>query len=431
MRYAMKVLWLCSQPINIIAEQLDMPKVILGGWLEGIALNLVKQSDIEFFYLFPNMKHNHQDFHRVQGINFIDFGLQGLDKKIYREKFKNLLMSKSFDIIHVFGTENKILNQLILECDENKVVMSLQGIMSEIYKNNLNFIFRYHRFENRFKHFLACCLLTYNQAQFYFRARSENAVIRRIKNVIGRTDWDRICVQQLNPDIQYYSNNEILRDVFYKSSKWDIRRKEDHRIFISQGSYPLKGLHFVLKAMALLKLEYPDVRLVIAGEDITKNQALSAKIGISYSDFIQQIIHSEKLENHILFTGALTASQMNDELLKSHVFVIASTIENSPNALGEAMILGVPSVCSKVGGITSMVTDEIDGQLFESGDAFALATKIRNIFDDETQVLELSKNAIKNAEKRFNITNNISSLVAIYQSIISENCSGQPGSISE
>ena len=97
----MKVLWLCSQPINIIAEQLGMPKVILGGWLEGIALNLVKQSDIEFFYLFPIMEHNHQDIHRVQGINFIDFGLQGLDKKIYRKKFRDLLMAESFDVIHV------------------------------------------------------------------------------------------------------------------------------------------------------------------------------------------------------------------------------------------------------------------------------------------------------------------------------------------
>ena len=428
----MKILWLCSQPINIIAEQLKLPKVILGGWLEGIALNLARQEGIEFFYLFPNSNHDKQSIHLLQKIHFIDFGIKGLNRAMYRSKFNLLISNDEFDVIHVFGTENKVLNDLIQECDVRKVVTSLQGIMSEVYKNNLNSIFRYHRFKNGFKQMLAQSLLMLNQRQLFQRAYFEKKVLTKIVNVIGRTEWDKACIERLNPNVKYFTNNEILREEFYNSKKWEVNSKEKYRIFVSQGSYPLKGLHFILKAMAELKHDYPEIELIIAGEDITKNQALSAKIGISYSNFIQHIIYKEELEKNVHFTGALTASQMNDELIKCHVFVIASTIENSPNALGEAMILGVPSICSKVGGITSMITDGFDGLLFESGDALALANKIRNIFDDDVLSKALSKNAIKSAEMRFDREENIKSLIKIYQSVCTSfGSKGQPGSISE
>lgn len=413
----MKILWLCSQPINIIAEQLKLPKVILGGWLEGIAENLSAQENIELFYLFPNFSHNKQNSYDIQNIQFIDFGIQGLDVREYLANFKRILENNEFDIIHVFGTENKILNTLVSECDTNKVVTSIQGIMTEIYKENLFSIFRYYKYSSSVKQIFAQFLLTFNQIQLYLRAKSETKVLKRIKNVIGRTEWDKKCIQEINPNIKYYHCNEILRNEFYKPEKWNIRSKEEYRIFFSQGSYPLKGLHFLLKAVADLKNDYPTIKVIVAGENVLMNQAITAKFGISYSNFIQEIINSESLNNHIHFTGALTETQVKIELLKSHIYINASTIENSPNALGEAMILGVPSICSNVGGIPSMINDNIDGLLFASGDSNNLSNEIRKLFEDEKLDVKLSKNATKNAEKRFNQNQNILRLVEIYKSI--------------
>lgn len=62
--------------------------------------------------------------------------------------------------------------------------------------------------------------------------------------------------------------------------------------------------------------------------------------------------------------GKLTAGQMRDRYLASSLYVCCSALENSPNSLGEAMLLGMPCVSADVGGIPSMFTDGVDGILY-------------------------------------------------------------------
>ena len=55
---------------------------------------------------------------------------------------------------------------------------------------------------------------------------------------------------------------------------------------------------------------------------------------------------------------------MKEAYLKSQAFVCPSTMENSPNSLGEAMILGVPVVTTDIGGITTMMEPD-EGTIYE------------------------------------------------------------------
>jgi glycosyltransferase involved in cell wall biosynthesis len=55
---------------------------------------------------------------------------------------------------------------------------------------------------------------------------------------------------------------------------------------------------------------------------------------------------------------------MRDRYLSSALFVCPSTIENSPNSLGEAMLLGMPCISADVGGVRSIFTDGEDGILY-------------------------------------------------------------------
>ena len=57
------------------------------------------------------------------------------------------------------------------------------------------------------------------------------------------------------------------------------------------------------------------------------------------------------MEDKIEFLGRLSAEGMKQAYLDANVFVMPSTIENSPNSLGEAMLLGVPCVAADVGGV--------------------------------------------------------------------------------
>ena len=66
---------------------------------------------------------------------------------------------------------------------------------------------------------------------------------------------------------------------------------------------------------------------------------------------IMSYMRIRELEDKVSFLGPLNAEQMKAEYLRSNVFLCPSSIENSPNSLGEAQMLGVPCVASYVGGI--------------------------------------------------------------------------------
>lgn len=65
------------------------------------------------------------------------------------------------------------------------------------------------------------------------------------------------------------------------------------------------------------------------------------KIG-SYGKYLRDEIVKYGLEEKVHFLGRLQAEDMCDAYLKSELFVSASALENSPNSVGEAMLLGMP-----------------------------------------------------------------------------------------
>ena len=81
--------------------------------------------------------------------------------------------------------------------------------------------------------------------------------------------------------------------------------------------------------------------------------------------------------------GKLSEEEMKQQFLKSNVFVCASVLENSPNTVGEAMLLGVPVVASRAGGIPDMITDGSEGLLFETGNPADLASAVDKVFSQE------------------------------------------------
>ena len=79
---------------------------------------------------------------------------------------------------------------------------------------------------------------------------------------------------------------------------------------------------------------------------------------------MERLIHDYHLEEKVVFLGKLNAGQMKEAYLKSQAFVCPSTMENSPNSLGEAMILGVPVITTDIGGITTMLNAD-EGTIYE------------------------------------------------------------------
>lgn len=326
------------------------------------------------------------------------------------------------DVVHIHGTEYPHVVNAIEVFGKNKVVLSIQGMVSIIQRYYLSSIKLKEIFQNlTIRNLIFRDSILGQQKMFRKRGEHEINAISNANYIIGRTDWDYVHSTSINPSIKYFHLDETLRTDFFKSRKWNYNSCTKHTIFISQSSYPIKGLHMMLKALAIVKKCYPDVILRIAGKEFLKHDTLRDKLAYSgYAKYINKIIKENGLENNIQFTGPLDAKGMINEYLSSNVYVGPSCIENSPNSMCEAQLLGVPAIISNVGGVYEMTDCGQTAILYRFEEYEMLAYYIRMIF--ETPYLQESKiqKGIKLAENRHNCQTIISKLLDVYKQIAND-----------
>jgi glycosyltransferase involved in cell wall biosynthesis len=127
-----------------------------------------------------------------------------------------------------------------------------------------------------------------------------------------------------------------------------------------------KGHENVLRAMALLVREGLDIRYAIVGTG-------------PYESSLKRIVLELGLLDRVEFTGTLGEDEVKAVLHRSDAFVLASVGlgEASPVAVMEAMSIGLPVICSLIGGTAQMITDGVDGFLVEKHDIDGIASRLR------------------------------------------------------
>ena len=167
--------------------------------------------------------------------------------------------------------------------------------------------------------------------------------------------------------------------------------------------------------------EFPDARIIAAGNNILRNKGLLDRIKVSaYAKYLEELIDRNGLRDKITFLGRISAEEMKEQYLKCQVFVCPSVLENSPNSVAEAMLLGTPVVAARVGGIPSMITDRKEGLLYTVNDVDELADTVIELWKDEG-VLPLSgrlaKAAVARARAAHDPETNFKRLIEIYKDI--------------
>ena len=94
--------------------------------------------------------------------------------------------------------------------------------------------------------------------------------------------------------------------------------------------------------------------------------------------------------------------RLKDELLNAHMFIHTSYIDNSPNSVCEAQLLGVPIIATNVGGISSLIVDKKTGILVPANDPIAMAAKIMDLSSDPKLCITLGKAGSQAAAERHN-----------------------------
>ena len=337
------------------------------------------------------------------------------------EKFREEIRSFQPDVIHSWGVEYHhalaMVNAAEAEGKLNHMVASIQGLcryLAEHYTDGLpEKVCR----GTTFRDYLRKDNILQQQEKFVLRGQLETRAMEKLQHVIGRTDWDRAKAVSIHPDITYHFCNETLRENFYEGH-WDYSRCKRHSVFASSCSYPIKGFHYLLEAFAQVVKTYPDATLSLPGNGFPKAGDWKGKLRAThYQNYLAQLVRSYGLEDRISFRGGLSAEQMRDAYLDANVFVIPSTIENSPNTLGEAMLLGVPCVASDVGGVTTLLKHGEEGFVCPSTAPYMLAWFIEQVFAMEEKAGELGTAARNHAQKLHDPGKNHRDLMQMYAEI--------------
>lgn len=411
----MKILWITNVALPDVSKDLDTQPSPFGGWLTGY-LNEILKKDIHLVSVFPYGKNVQGNF---ENITYYGFKAKS-EKKELLEYFVNIIDKEKPDVIHIFGTEFLHSNLMVkaskkLSMLQNTVV-SIQGLVSLCAKHYFAFLPR--RVINGFtlKEILKRNNIKNSALKFKKQGVSEVETLKEVKNVIGRTDWDEAAVKQINPNINYHFCNESLRDGFY-NKEWSLENCEKHSVFVSQSSYPLKGFHLMLEGFKEIVKKYPDAKLYTTGKNPLTLKGKDKLKQSFYSKYLGKLIKKYKLEDNVEFLGFLSEEKMVERMLKSHVFVSPSSIENSPNSVGEAMILGVPTVSSDVGGVKNMLTHGQEGFIYPADEPYMLEYYVSKIFEDSDLAHKFSKNAKEHAEHTHNRSLNGKTLMEIYNKI--------------
>lgn len=422
----MRIFWLTNVKLPVIYEmQGQQNQSNIGGWLDRISRGLLDCENLELIVSYPYKKKEFGIFDNLSFRSLLyDARAMRLGKLRDEEGIAEaiaILKTCAPDIIHIQGTEFQY-HYYFAEAARalgyrDRVAVSIQGMVS-VYA----------------KHFVlglpasvvhACTVreivgrknVQAGLNNFLLRGKYEEKTIEITKHILGRTTWDRACTYRINPGAIYHTCNETLRDVFY-SGNWSPQSCVKHRIFISQATYSVKGFHLFLEALSDIKRFFPDVTVHVAGTNPTKGGWIN---GSSYAIYIRRLMKDKGLLENIHFCGNLNAEQMKQEMLEANVFVSPSTIENSPNSVGEAMLLGVPVVSSNVGGVSDLLEDKEEGYLYQSDAPYMLAYYIMVLFQNDALGMRIGQSAMKRAHVTHNYEKNLRDLLDIYEEIVSNN----------
>ena len=174
---------------------------------------------------------------------------------------------------------------------------------------------------------------------------------------------------------------------------YDFRRQyamDNEKIILYVGRLVYeKGVQHLIAAMPKILSNYHDARLIIAGRGgmMDELRAEASNLG---------------LNDKIYFTGYLNSKQVQKMYKCADVAVFPSTYEPFGIVALEAMLAGVPTVVSDVGGLDEIVTHGVDGMKSYAGNANSIADSVTALLYDHQLATNVSKKAKQKVKDQFN-----------------------------
>lgn len=350
-----------------------------GGWIRSLSKRIVQTKGMElacaFFYDADVDAFKKDGVWQYPMYLPIESGVAkvlrywtGIGEKAREEKklslMKSVIVQFKPDIIQVFGTESN--GASLIGNTDVPVVLYIQGLVNPIYnayypigmtdaivksicKDKNEWIFNNG--------------IVYRHHELKQLADREKEIFGKVKYVIGRTHFDFQVSRLFAPQSKYYKLNEAMRSSFYSEDSWKKKERVTYKLLSTVSSVTYKGIDVILKAAKLLSDNHVSFEWRIAGISTP-----SKIMGL-----FEEYTGIKANEVNVECLGVVGEEDLKNYLLDSDVYVHSSYIDNSPNSVGEAQLLGVPVIACNVGGVSDFVKDGETGKLIPSNDPYDLA----------------------------------------------------------
>lgn len=383
----MNVLWISNIPFGPLCELPGQSKATSGSWLdaafaslehvEGLNLTIVTVSRVKERTEIKLGKHY---FILLPGGFPFEYDCNATNNK---KEWDSISREFKPDLIQVWGTEYTHGYLALQVMQEIPSVIYMQGLMGQIARYYLSGISpKDLRQSITLRDILKWDWIRMQQSNFRKGSLYEAKMIQIAGNVIVENKWCETHCKAISNACNVYKSKLSIKEDFF-NEKWNPKQMIPFTIMSNAGGYPIKGLHVLLKALSIVIKKYPNVQLLIPGEDSLFENSFFEKLKRNgYSKFIVATITKLKLRNNITYLGKLTSKQMAKQMAMSNVFVLPSSIENHSSTLIEAMVVGVPCIASYVGGVPEYVNHEANGLLYRFEESEILASYIDKIFEN-------------------------------------------------
>jgi len=182
----------------------------------------------------------------------------------------------------------------------------------------------------------------------------------------------------------------------------------DGQILLSLGHLgPIKGHEDSIRAMALIKPEFPNCRLYIAGDgEITDHERL------------HELIESLNLQGDVILLGQITNAL--DWMMACDIFLQPSREEAFGLVFLEAGLCRKPTVATRVGGIPEIIEDGVNGYLVQPNAPDQLADRILQLLSSKEKMDTMGESASDIVSQRFDLETQVAALEQFFTSVIKQ-----------
>lgn len=243
-----------------------------------------------------------------------------------------------YDVIHLHGSELQLPAVVAgLPTAAVPVILSVQGLVSECVKYVPE--------------------MSWYKALWTLAGYYERRYLPAVHHFLCRTHWDSAHVRRLSPGADIHHNWELLRPEFYQAADRPLPNPDEleqpPRMLFVGGHQVMKGFREALATYARLRPAVPGLQLIVAGY-------------VGAREWAEETRRAGLTDLHphdIQCVGGLSAAQLVEWSRRCFCLLHPSYIDNSPNSVCEAQMVGLPVVASEVGGVSSLITDNETGLL--------------------------------------------------------------------